>query len=229
MDIEPIPGREQDRPRRETGTNMVEAPWSKTVDVDVDASWPPGAYLLKLVADGIAQRYVPLTIRDDDSTAALVVQNAVTTWQAYNHWAGTASTKGGPELRAPGARSCRSTGPHAGQGASDFVGLELPLVAMVESLGLDVTYWTDVDLHARPELLTRHRALLSLGHDEYWTVDARRRRARAGDRGVNLAFLGANAVFRQIRLEPSPLGAHRHQVGYKSAPADPMRRSNPSR
>ena len=45
---------------------------------------------------------------------------------------------------------------------------------------------------------------------------------------MNLAFLGANVVFRQIRLEPSPLGAHRHQVGYKSATADPMRRRNPA-
>jgi hypothetical protein len=44
-------------------------------------------YLLKLVA-ATGQRYVPLTIRDDRSHAALVVQDAVTTWQAYNRWGG---------------------------------------------------------------------------------------------------------------------------------------------
>ena len=227
----PIPGGEQDRPDRDAETNMVEARWSKSLDIDVDRSWPAGAYLLKLVADDVAQRYVPLTIRDDDSTAALVVQNAVTTWQAYNHWGGYSLYEGGSgagsfERRA---RVVSFDRPYARSGgAADFVGLELPLVAMVESLGLDVTYWTDVDLHARPELLTRHRALLSLGHDEYWTRAMRDGAERARDHGVNLAFLGANAVFRQIRLEPSALGAHRHQVSYKSATADPLRRSNPA-
>jgi hypothetical protein len=44
---------------------------------------------------------------------------------------------------------------------------------------------------------------------------------------VNLAFFGANAVFRQIRLEPSPLGSHRREVGYKSATADPLRSHSP--
>ena len=74
---------------------MVEAPWSKSLDIDVDGSWPPGDYLLKLVADDVAQRYVPLTIRDDNSTAALVVQNEVTTWQAYDQWGGYSLYAGG--------------------------------------------------------------------------------------------------------------------------------------
>jgi hypothetical protein len=73
-----------------------------------------------------------------------------------------------------------------------------------------------------------HRALLSLGHDEYWSRAMRDGAENARDQGVNLAFLGANAVFRQIRFEPSALGANRHQVAYKSATADPLRRSNPA-
>jgi hypothetical protein len=44
--------------------------------------------------------------------------------------------------------------------------------------------------------------------------------------GVNLAFLGANASYRQIRLEPSPLGPNRHQVCYKSAAEDPLTGQN---
>jgi hypothetical protein len=49
----------------------------------------------------------------------------------------------------------------------------------------------------------------------------------ARDHGVNLAFLGANASFRQIRLEPSTLGPYRHQVCYKSASEDPVHVTNP--
>ena len=47
----------------------------------------------------------------------------------------------------------------------------------------------------------------------------------ARDRGVNLAFLGANAVFRQIRLEASPLGSDRRVVDYKDAGEDPLNAS----
>ena len=45
--------------------------------------------------------------------------------------------------------------------------------------------------------------------------------------GVNLAFLGANACYRQIRLEPSSNGANRLQVCYKDATEDPLAKENP--
>ncbi len=54
----------------------------------VDEDWPVGSYLLKLVASTGQQRWVPLTVRDDASTATYVIENAVTTWQAYNRWGG---------------------------------------------------------------------------------------------------------------------------------------------
>ena len=44
----------------------------------------------------------------------------------------------------------------------------------------------------------------------------------ARNRGVNVAFLGANAVFRHIRLEDSAVGPLRHEVAYKSAKEDPL-------
>jgi hypothetical protein len=46
--------------------------------------------------------------------------------------------------------------------------------------------------------------------------------------GVNLAFLGANACYRQIRLQPSPVGPNRLQVCYKSAAEDPMAHLDPA-
>jgi len=45
---------------------------------------------------------------------------------------------------------------------------------------------------------------------------------------VNLAFFGANAAYRQVRFEDSPVGANRHQVCYKSAAEDPMTKVNPA-
>jgi hypothetical protein len=225
-----LPGRRQPPPARTPGTNMVATHWRPSATVTVDPAWPPGDYLLKLVAP-VGQRYVPLTVRDDTSHAALIVQNAVTTWQAYNTWGGR-NLYWGPDMAiTTRSRVVSFDRPYAGeQGAADFLGNELPLVRLVERLGLDVTYWTDVDLHRHPERLLAHRALVSLGHDEYWSTRMRRGAEAARAHGVNLAFLGANAVFRHIRLQPSATGPDREEVNYKpwSAGDDPAWRTDPS-
>jgi len=87
-----------------------------------------------------------------------------------------------------------------------------------------VAYLTDVDTHARADLLPRHRVFLSVGHDEYWSWAMREHVEAARDRGVHLAFLGANACFWQIRFEPGATGApSRTVVAYKDAVAtDPV-------
>jgi hypothetical protein len=222
-------GQRQGEPWRQPRTNMVQARWAPSLTFRVGLAWPPGAYLLKLVAAG-AQRYVPLTITDPSSHDPLVVMDAVTTWQAYNDWGGR-NLYWGPFME-PGTRSrvVSFDRPYAtGDGAGDFLAGELPLIGLLERAGLDAAYWTDIDLHQHPELLLEHRALLSLGHDEYWSTAMRRGATVARDHGVNLAFLGANAVFRHIRLQRSPLGPDRQEVNYKaaSARADPDWRMDP--
>ena len=78
------------------------------------------------------------------------------------------------------------------------------------------------DLHAHPERLAAHRGLITLGHDEYWSAAMRNGAETAVQQGCNIAFLGANACYRQIRVQPSPLGPDRQIVCYKSAAEDPM-------
>jgi hypothetical protein len=215
---------------RAATTNMVEAGWSPSLSIPIDAGFVPGCYLFKLVASTGEGRFVPLTIRDDTSTAAYAVMNAVTTWQAYNDWGGYSLYYGnngtGPSF-ANRARIVSFDRPYSVSGAPDFLGFELPVVSLVERLALDITYTTSVDVHLHPELLSAHRALVSLGHDEYWSQAMRDGITAARDQGVNLVFLGANAAYRQIRFEASPLGPARHQVCYKSAAEDPMSRLNP--
>jgi hypothetical protein len=226
----PLPGRRQSPPTRTPGTDMVATHWRPSLTVPVTSGWPPGDYLLKLVAP-TGQRYVPLTVRDDTSHAPLVILNAVTTWQAYNRWGGRSLYVGPDGRLETRSRVVSFDRPYgAEQGAGDFLGNEFPLVRLAESLGLDVTYWTDVDLHQHPQRLLAHHGLISLGHDEYWSTRMRRGAEAARARGVNLAFLGANAVFRHIRLEPSPTGPDRQEVNYKpwSAGDDPAWRTDPS-
>ena len=94
----------------------------------------------------------------------------------------------------------------------------------LESEGYNVTYSTDVDTHAAPSELLRHKGFLSVGHDEYWSSEMRRNVSIARDRGVNLAFLGADACYWQIRFEPSLKSGdpYRTVVCYKDQwPQDP--------
>ncbi len=236
------PGVQQPLPELISATNTIECRWSPSMAITIDPSWPPGAYLLKLVGSTDEQQFVPFCVRDDTSRAAVVIQHSVTTWQAYNRWGGYSlyygNTGGALSFtHDPGggtfddrARVVSFDRPYDydwASGAADFVGNELPVIYQAEQLGLDVTYWTDVDLHANPQLLLNHKALMSLGHDEYWSAPMRNGAAHAVAKGVNLAFLGANACYRQIRFESSPLGENRRQVCYKSAAEDPMTDVNP--
>ena len=216
-------GHDQPPPTRTSGTNMIETHWSPSLRIHIADDWPQGVYMLKLVASNGAQSYVPLTLRDDSSHAALVIQNSVTTWQAYNDWGGYSLYHGSGGSFSSRSRVVSFDRPYLGRrGSADFFWIESPLVFLAERLGLDVTYWTDIDLHERPGLLMNHRALVSLGHDEYWSSDMRRGALAARVHGVNLAFLGANDVYRHIRLVPSPLGKDRREVNYKVASEDPL-------
>ena len=222
------PGQNQGPGTLTPGINLTEANWTPSVHVPITAAFTPGCYLFKLVGSNGIQQVVPLTVRDDASKATYVVQNSVTSWQAYNDWHGYNLYQGEDGAFATRARIVSFDRPYArGDGQADFLGLEFPLVMLMEQLGLDVTYITDVDTHQRPALLLNHKAYFSLGHDEYWSVQMRDGVEAARDHGVNLAFLGANAAYRQIRLEPSSLGPNRHQVCYKDATEDPIHTTNP--
>ena len=113
-------------------------------------------------------------------------------------------------------------GNEGGQGDSEFQANLLPLVSLVEQLGLPAEYLSDTDLHADPHALDGALAVLSPGHDEYYSTEMRDRLQAARDRGTNLAFLGANAVFRHIRLGATVVGENRLVTCYKEPREDPL-------
>ena len=47
--------------------------------IDIDETWPPGQYLLRLVPAKGSASYVPLIVRDDSRAADIVVISDVTT------------------------------------------------------------------------------------------------------------------------------------------------------
>lgn len=213
-------------------TRMVRAPWTASTSFST-SGWPEGLYLLKLVGVGGRaagmQHYVTLVLRSATTRGRLALVSAITTQTVYNPWGGR-SLYGGGSADDFGERSYAASmdRPLDGDGIRKLDQYELGPVWLAESLGLDLAYLTSPDLE-RPGILDGARGIVSLGHDEYWTVTMRRAVEAARDAGTNLAFLGANAAYWRIRFEDSPLGPDRVVVGYKDAGLDPVARRDPQR
>ena len=107
-------------------------------------------------------------VRDDARVSDLLFQSSVSTMQAYNGWGGKSLypfNSSGPQA----ARVSFDRPYGAGAGFTEFQRWEYPTIRFLEREGYDVTYCTDVDTHAQPDMLVKHRAFLSVGHDEYWS------------------------------------------------------------
>jgi len=196
--------------------NTVQADWDPAIQVPTD-DWPPGSYLLRLDADSGAQRYVPVTIRSASAAGKLVIKNCVPTWQAYNTWGGYDLYAGPGQDYATRSLAVSLDRPYDRSGADMFLTYERNVVKLAERMGLPLAYATSMDIAADPRLLAGASALISPGHDEYWTPAERANVTAARDAGVNLAFLGANAMFRRIRLDATPLGGARLVICYKTS------------
>jgi len=216
----------QDAPASDAATGLVECRWRDPIHLDTrdaDGPWTTGVYLARLTADGTSS-FVVFVVRDDARSAPIVFQSSVTTFAAYNNWGGRSlyafNSSNGP------ARKVSFDRPYAGNpygvrldGAGDFLRRwEYNAVRFLEREGYDVAYATGVDTHERPALIDGRRLFLSVGHDEYWSWAMRTRIESARDRGVHLAFLGADAGYWQIRFEPDSRGdPDRTIVAFKEA------------
>ena len=211
------------------GINEVScANWKPSFSLTLDPSFVQGDYLFKLIASTGEEDYVPLTIWEPHSHAAYLVINRTFVEEGWNYWGGYDFYQG--------LGSCTPTYPvcnrarvvsldrpyNTGNGASDYLGSEYPLIRYAEQHGLDVTYVTDTALDATPSAASGHKAILSLGHDETWSTPERQGVEAAYNKGTNVAFFGAAAVLRHVRMESSPLGPERTEVDYRNSAEDPL-------
>lgn len=142
----------------------------------------------------------------------ILVQVPVNTWEAYNQWGG----KSLYDFEGPRAHRVSFDRPW-GKYANSPLWWEIQLVRFLEREGYDVSYQTDVDTDADPASLLRHRLVMTAGHDEYWTKTIRDAFDAALATGTNLAFMGSNTGYGQIRYEDG----RRTIVTYKDATLDP--------
>ncbi|GMV50270.1 MAG: hypothetical protein UZ03_NOB001000679 [Nitrospira sp. OLB3] len=239
-----IPGARQPVPSPDPVTGLIECDWQESYRLSTSSKdqleWLSGVYLIKLTAQPSGkQSYIIFVVREDNRTSDFLFQSSVTTFQAYNNWGGK-STYPSNSVGERWARKVSFNRPYAmsqhprgvsGTGAGEFLtalsihptrtispaGWEYNMVRWLEREGYDVTYSTNLDTHRRPDFWKGHKAWLSVGHDEYWSLEMRRHVEDARDHGVGLGFFSANTCYWQIRLEPSVLTGEpdRTMVSYK--------------
>ena len=179
-----------------TGARLI-----RTLDspesITVDSKMPPGQYLLKIRSKNRAASFIPLMIKGEISNDVTFV-SSVLTWQAYNQWGGSSLYKGADGKRETRATSVSFDRPYDGDGAGQFRYMEEPLIQMMEKLGLDINYITDIDLDRISRISSA--SIILGGHSEFWTESMRAVVEKSIGSGTNLLIFGGNTAYAKTLL-----------------------------
>lgn len=207
----------------EVGENRLrECHWEKTAELTIPEDWTSGVYLGKLSCDAHRyQSYVVFIVRDDRQ-AEIMFQCSDNTWQAYNVWPHQYSLyqTDAPNQAVNGTTRVSFDRPYGwypqvvdqplSQGSGEFLLWEFPLSFWLEREGYDVTYCSNLDLHTDPKGLKRVSTFLSVGHDEYYSLEMHNHLKQAVQEGLNVAFLSGNtSCFVAPLVESSSGQPHR--------------------
>lgn len=226
-------------------TGYLDAGWSVTDNITVPSSWTTGYYEAQLVLtsgpDAGKANPVWFVVRPaataPPSTVLVVVP--VNTYQAYNPWPTTIDSSGhvlpGPTDGKSLYGFNSSNGVPANHVSFDRplpnqwntpLYVDFPLVRYLESQGYDISYATDADVDSGAQSLLGHKLVAVMGHSEYWSKAMRDAYQAAQAGGVNLAFMGANDGYWQIRYDDN----QRTIVAYKelAQTEDPDATTDPS-
>jgi Domain of unknown function (DUF4347)/Domain of unknown function (DUF4082) len=183
-------------------TRLVECKWNNSYTIQTQTSWTSGLYLAKLTDSTTGkQSYVEFTVRDDGRPAELGFQEASSTVAAYNNYGGY-STYDFNSVNNQAAYKVSFDRPIA-YDTNGILAWEYQTARWMESQGYDLSYYSNLDVHTNPLQLYSQNAFLSVGHDEYWSLDMRNNVETARDNGTNLAFFSANSAYWRVRFEPS--------------------------
>lgn len=214
-----VPGAQDDASLAINGCDWPAADGCRTVIPD---GWSSGYYVAH-ASTGESDTWIPFIVRSGSgSTSSILAKISDTTSNAYNAWGGRGL------YTTPFAPHISFDRPY--DDFSLYERYQLPFIRWAERRGYAVDYCSSLDLHVNPLLLANYRVFLSLGHDEYWSLEMRDQVEAFIAAGGNAAFFSANTCFWQIRFDFSNGG--RVMICYKEAeaghPPDPDR-SDPRR
>jgi Domain of unknown function (DUF4082) len=186
--------------------------WTTAHTLQTDVSWVTGLYWLKLTQNDTGKETaVILIVRDDEKVADIVFKSNSFTWLAYNSWNFGANPKytiydfrsTNPPGRSMASSYQRPWSWATIDGEDDNPNTwEQPNIQWLESLGYEIKYVDDIDVHLQgTALMDRSKALIIPGHSEYWTLEQYQAIAGIRDAGKHLVFMGANVAYWRVRLE----------------------------
>ncbi len=201
-----LTGVTQAAPTIDPTTRLVECKWNTSYTLQTAASWTSGLYLAKLTdARTGKQSYVEFVLRDDGRPAELGFQDAADTVAAYNNYGGY-SAYSFNSLNGQRAYQVSFDRPIA-VNTNSMLTWEYNAARWMESQGYDVSYYSNLDIQVNPLQLYSQNAFVSVGHDEYWSMEMRNNVEQARDNGANLAFFSANTAYWRVRFQSSSTGA----------------------
>ena len=185
--------------------------WPVATTLAVSAGWPPGMYLIEVMPlAGGRPSFIPLVVRTSGAHSPYLVVASDLTWLAYNKYGGRSLYFG------PGSNHTKSVAnrsyvastdrPVDGSGQVTVFRMNLPLVRFLSRHGISYDVTTDSSLDATPGQLVGQSPVVIGGHSEYWTKRMYDAAVQARDAGTNFAFLGANEIYWQGRIERDATG-----------------------
>ena len=223
-------------------TNLVEYNWNTSYTLQTGSDWTTGLYFVKLTdSQSGKENYIQFVLRDDNRPADIGFQDAITTAAAYNNIGGYSvydfnSTGGERAFQVSFDRPFQYNTSTSSEQFNNTLTWEYNMTRWLESQGYDVSYYSNLDVHTNPLQLYSQNLFLSVGHDEYWSMEMRDNVEQARDNAINLAFFSANTAYWQVRFDPSSSGeSNRVMTVYKDAsgigtgePLDPIAQTNPA-
>ncbi len=199
--------------------------WNESAHWDVPASAVSGVYIAKLVrTDNGGASHIVFIVRDDAGTSDFLFKTSDATWQAYNNYGGNSLYVNGSGTEVVGFNHAtkvsynrpfytRNGGGGGGAEEDWLFNAEYPMIRFMERNGYNVSYTTDLDMDRSNTAITpsKHKILITVGHDEYWSLAQRTNFENARAAGVHIAFFDGNELYWKTRWEDN----HRTLVCYK--------------
>ena len=212
-------------------------PVTNTLSTTNTANWTTGQYVAEYTLTSGSQagtaRYSPFVVRSNaplTSASSILVIVPFNTYNAYNNWGGTSAYVNDTNKSIFSGNHAYKVSFNRPTYRREWRYWDLPMLRFLEREGYDVSYASDTDVDANPQILQQHQAVIVSGHSEYWSKNMRDGFDAARDAGTNLMFMGANDAYWQVRYEDSScaddntvcgtVGDRRTMVIYKQEAGD---------